>query len=124
MSSLYWSQEVGNRVAGMPPMDRMVARPDGVYERVLTVSVGTDTAAGIVCVSLAIDELGDGPGPYPVILGLYPLKHQMHAQEDALLIARKLGWRLRRATPEVGWQWVRTEADMPVSERSELIIGG
>jgi hypothetical protein len=104
-------------------VDRFVRLPGQAMEGVLSLVVST-SVEGVVHVSIVLEYVVHGNPPSVTIpLAIYPLSQQAHAQEDALLLARRWELSLRRARPGTGWEWVRI-ADEQTPDGGDLIIGG
>lgn len=120
---LYHNPHLNERVAGVAAVDRYCRGVDTTYEQVVSLTV-TTTGDGIVLAYLSIDMVDAMGGTRAgTQLGVYPLSQQAHAQEDALLLARKWGLTLRRATPGVGWEIVRNADAVDSTDGKGLIIG-
>ncbi len=120
---LYHNPHLESRMLQCGVVDRFVRNIEGTYEQVLSLAITTDPN-GIAHGVLAVDLVSkDRSLVASTVLAVYPLSAQPHAQEDGLLVSRKLGLTLRRCNPQTGWEIVR-DADHPDSVGSQLIIAG
>lgn len=121
--SLYHNPQLGERMIHAGVVDRFLRVVGDAWEQVLSLAIATDHN-GLAHAVLAVDLVAQDKsiaGSTP--LAVYPLSAQIQAQEDALLVSRKLGLTLRRCNPNVGWEIVR-DADHPDALGGKLVIAG
>lgn len=119
---LYKSMQLPGRLQAMGVIDRFMRTPRGTLEHVLSLSINT-SAEGMVVVILSIDTLDSNHQVVAAMpIAVYPMSQQPDAQEDALLVSRKLELNLRRGTTGVGWECVRLVDEEPVNHRLEVEV--